>query len=241
MVAAGARVEQGYLGKTIGKIATFFFALLFAMLVAVVLEWVGMTFWWKDQRLTHAEEMYHQEIAYLRQDFSATFLSPDTVKYAKRYAERAYYYLFEFTQITKWVDFASKPPPASSDTTGFQATFHKLYLGAKDYLDAGKWRLFTYFVRLAVLTLALPLFLLIALVAITDGLVQRDVRRWSGGRESALLFSASKNFVMPSIVGAWIVYLAFPISIHPNFVILPFAVLFALSLAMMVGSFKKYL
>lgn len=239
MAVAGAPVEQGSFGQAIGKMATFLFSLLFAMLLAVVFEWLGMNFWWQDQRLTHAEKMYHQELAYLQKDFSKTFLSSDTVNYAKKYTERAYYYMFEFTQLTKWTDIASKP--AVSGDTGLQATLYKLYVSAQDYLHAGKYRIFTYFVRLAVLTLALPLFLLVALVAMTDGLVQRDVRRWSGGRESSLLFSASKDLVLPSIVWAWIVYLAFPISIHPNFVILPFAVLFAVSLAIMIRSFKKYL
>lgn len=239
MVAAGPPVEQGFLGQAIGKIATFFFALLFALLLAVVVEWIGMSFWWTNQKLTHAENMYHQELSYLQKDFSKTFLSADTVAYAKKYTERAYYYLFEFTQLTKWADVASKP--AASGDTGLQATLYKLSISAQDYLHAGKYRIFTYFVRLAVLTLALPLFVLIGLVAMADGLVQRDVRRWSGGRESSLLFSVSKNFVLPSVVWAWIVYLSFPISIHPNFVILPFAVLFAVSLAIMIRSFKKYL
>ena len=37
-------------------------------------------------------------------------------------------------------------------------------------------------VRLAILTLAMPIYLLFSLVALVDGLVQRDLRRWGGGR-----------------------------------------------------------
>ena len=43
-------------------------------------------------------------------------------------------------------------------------------------------------VRLAILTLAMPVFLLFSLVALVDGLVQRDLRRWGGGRESSFVY-----------------------------------------------------
>ncbi|WP_235044527.1 DUF4400 domain-containing protein [Methylohalobius crimeensis] len=39
----------------------------------------------------------------------------------------------------------------------------------------------------------------------------------------------------------WIVYLALPVSVHPNFVVLPFAALFGISVAVAASMFKKYL
>jgi hypothetical protein len=39
----------------------------------------------------------------------------------------------------------------------------------------------------------------------------------------------------------WVIYLALPFSLHPSFVVLPFATLFALSVAVTVSTFKKYL
>ena len=47
--------------------------------------------------------------------------------------------------------------------------------------------------------------------------------------------------VHPSLLLAWVVYLSFPFSLHPNFVILPFAGLFAFAVTVTVGTFKKYL
>ncbi|MFN2289188.1 MAG: DUF4400 domain-containing protein [Chromatocurvus sp.] len=38
-----------------------------------------------------------------------------------------------------------------------------------------------------------------------------------------------------------VIYLALPITLHPGFVVLPFATMFALSVAVTVSSFKKYL
>ena len=39
----------------------------------------------------------------------------------------------------------------------------------------------------------------------------------------------------------WVTYLALSFSLHPTFVILPFAMLFALTVAVTASTFKKYL
>ncbi len=96
-------------------------------------------------------------------------------------------------------------------------------------------------VRLAALTPAVPVFGLFALVAVVDGLVQRDLRRWGGGRESSFVYHHAKKAILPALVLAWVVYLAMPGSVHPNAVILPFAVLFALAVGITSSRFKKYL
>ena len=83
--------------------------------------------------------------------------------------------------------------------------------------------------------------LLSALVALVDGFVQRDLRRWGGGRESSFVYHWAKRSALPLLVVSWVVYLALPFSLHPTFVILPFAALFALSVAVTASSFKKYL
>ena len=81
--------------------------------------------------------------------------------------------------------------------------------------------------------------LLSALVALVDGFVQWDLRRWGGGRESSFVYHWAKHSALPLLVVSWVVYLALPFSLHPTFVILPFATLFALSVAVTASSFKK--
>lgn len=65
-------------------------------------------------------------------------------------------------------------------------------------------------VRLAVLILAFPAFILLSLLGLVDGLVQRDIRRWSGGRESSFIYHWAKKIVLPSLILPWIIYLAMP-------------------------------
>jgi len=78
-------------------------------------------------------------------------------------------------------------------------------------------------------------------VALVDGFVQRDLRRWGGGRESSFVYHWAKRSALPLLVLSWVIYLALPVSLHPSLVVLPFATLFALSVAVTASSFKKYL
>ena len=47
--------------------------------------------------------------------------------------------------------------------------------------------------RLVILTLAALVIGLFTLVALVDGLVQRDLRRWGGGRESSFVYHYAKK------------------------------------------------
>ena len=87
----------------------------------------------------------------------------------------------------------------------------------------------------------LPVFVLFSLVALVDGFVKRDLRRWGGGRESSFVYHWAKRSAMPLMVLSWVIYLALPFSLHPTFIVLPFATLFALSVSVTASTFKKYL
>jgi hypothetical protein len=50
----------------------------------------------------------------------------------------------------------------------------------------------------------------------------------------------AKRSALPLLVSTWVVYLALPFSLHPSFVVLPFAMLFALSVAVTASTFKKH-
>jgi integrating conjugative element membrane protein (TIGR03747 family) len=97
-------------------------------------------------------------------------------------------------------------------------------------------------VRVAILSLALPVFLLAGVMGLADGLVQRDLRRWRGGRESSFVYHHhARRLIGPLFLGAWALYLALPVSLHPGFVVLPFAAGLGLTVAVTAASFKKYL
>jgi integrating conjugative element membrane protein (TIGR03747 family) len=96
-------------------------------------------------------------------------------------------------------------------------------------------------VRLLVLTLTLPLFLMTAFVGFVDGLVRRDVRRFGAGRESGFLYHRARATLMPLAVLPWVTYLALPVSVHPLLILLPSAALLGVAVDVASATFKKYL
>jgi integrating conjugative element membrane protein (TIGR03747 family) len=118
---------------------------------------------------------------------------------------------------------------------------HDLLRPAVQYVIAAMQITQVFAVRLVILTLATPVFGLFSLVALVDGFVQRDLRRWGGGRESSFVYHWAKRSALPLLVLRWVIYLALPVSLHPSLVVLPFATLFGLSVAVTASSFKKYL
>ena len=87
----------------------------------------------------------------------------------------------------------------------------------------------------------MPIFLLFSLVALVDGLVQRDLRRWGRGRENSFVYHYAKKAALPLVVIIWVVYLALPFSLHPSFIVLSFAAMFVLTVAVTASTFKRYL
>lgn len=88
---------------------------------------------------------------------------------------------------------------------------------------------------------ALPLFLLSLGMGLVDGLVRRDIRKFQGARESALLFHRIKRcgpaiFFLPLF--AYFTWLS-PVS--PLCFFMPMAVALGLWLALSIQFFKKYI
>lgn len=232
-------IQRGLLSQTLGGIARVVSWLVAALLFAIVIEWAGMLLWWKEQGPQHSRAMLQQELRYLSEDFRRSAVSSDPARFARRCADGFYHYLFEWTHLADFIRWLKQPPrPGESRLL---AVLRSGYARLGDYLVAAATIVQVFAVRLAVLALAAPVFVLLGLVALVDGLVQRDLRRWSGGRESSFVYHHAKKVIFPAVILAWVVYLGMPTSMHPNYVILPFAALFALAMAVAAGSFKKYL
>lgn len=95
--------------------------------------------------------------------------------------------------------------------------------------------------ELITLTLASPMFLIAGLLAVADGFVERDLRKWGGGRESGYLFHIAKRFIAPTLTLFAVLLLSSPISINPVMLTIPAAAAVALAIRFTSSSFKKYL
>jgi len=232
-------VQQGLFTRGLAMISQAILWLLFSLLFSIIVEWVGMVLWWPEQGLDHSRMMLAKEISYLDTDFRRSVVTSDPARFAKEVADGTYYYLFEVTRVVAFIQWVSPSP--RQEEQGMRPTLHKIYRPLAEFVIAAMQVTQVFSVRLAILSLATPVFLLFSLVALVDGLVRRDLRRWGGGRESSFVYHYAKKAVLPLVVITWVTYLALPFSLHPTFIVLPFAILFALTVAVTASTFKKYL
>lgn len=232
-------VQQGLLSKSLSTVAKLIQWVLFSLVFSILIEWTGMVLWWPDEGLDHSRTMLVKEISYLDTDFRRSVVTSDPARFAKRFADNSYHYLFEVTRFVDLIRWVSTPPRTNEQ--GARPMLHKIYTPISEFVIAMMQVTQVFSVRLAILTLAMPIFLLFSLVALVDGLVQRDLRRWGGGRESSFIYHYAKKAALPLVVLTWVTYLALPFSLHPTLIILPFAALFALTVAVTASTFKKYL
>jgi integrating conjugative element membrane protein (TIGR03747 family) len=232
-------VRQGLISRLLTTAAQGIKWLFLSLLFSILIEWVGMTLWWPEEGLGHSRAMLEAEIGYLEADFGRSLMSSDPARFTKGVADKVYFVLFEITRISDFIAWIAAPPSANEGA--LRSKLHQLLRPVAEYVVAAMQVTQVFSVRLAILALATPLFLLFTLVALVDGLVKRDLRRWGGGQESSFVYHWAKCSALPLLVLTWVVYLALPFSLHPSFVVLPFAILFAFRVEVTASTFKKYL
>jgi integrating conjugative element membrane protein (TIGR03747 family) len=232
--------ERGIVATTLIGLVQILMYLVLTLVFSILVEWAGMVSGlWDEPGSIHSELMLQQELQYLNKDFTRSAIVERPVRYAKRFSDNFYELTFKRTGVQAAVIWLATPAQTSSGTV--RKSLHRLFRMMQEYVLAAMTVTQIFAVRLAVLTLAMPAFVLLGAMGLVDGLVQRDIRRWSGGRESSFVYHWAKKALYPSLILPWIVYLAIPVNVHPNLVVLPFAVLFAVSLMVMSSTFKKYL
>ena len=95
--------------------------------------------------------------------------------------------------------------------------------------------------RLAVLILSLPLFVVVGTTAVADGVHGWLMRRTRGARESGFIYHRAKRAVPTFLLLVWAVYLIPPIPMDPRWIMPPFIIAFATAFRLRVAFFKKHL
>lgn len=95
--------------------------------------------------------------------------------------------------------------------------------------------------RISVMVLAIPFFILILCVAISDGIYAWLIRRSGAERESAFIYHRTKRGFMAGIMGIIFIYLIPPVVMDPKYVFPPFILLSAMAVRMTIKYFKKYI
>lgn len=90
-------------------------------------------------------------------------------------------------------------------------------------LSAGNVTL-TFLLRLTILLQAMPLFALIIVVGLLDGLVRSDLRRFDAGHESGFVYHHARRMISFSLIAVGVIWLAVSIFLVPEYVCISAAV-----------------
>ena len=235
--------QQGLLASIVTMPFRFLGVLIGALLLSIVIECVGMHFFWPEQGWHHAQGMLDYELGQLSAHFTRSAVVQEPGRTAHWLVERSYEWIFVKSGLLEWMSNVSARAraPSQDSARDFRYYVSQVYVWSESDLIAAAYTTLTFIVRLLVLTLTLPLFLMAAFVGFVDGLARRDVRKFGAGRESGFVYHRAKAALMPLIVLPWVVYLALPVSVHPLLILLPSAALLGVAVCIAAATFKKYL
>jgi integrating conjugative element membrane protein (TIGR03747 family) len=240
--SAAPPVNRGPVSTLLHGLLGFAIWLVLGLFGNILIEWLCMGMIWPEQGITRSEKLLEAEIGYLEEDLQDSLLTDHPTRFAVDMAKQLNRLLFEKTGIVKAITFTGQPQyrGPKPQSTRFSRLLAQIYTTVHGYLIAAMVATQVYALRLSVLCLSVPVFVLAGLVGAIDGIVKRDLNRWRGGRELGQRYHLAKSFVAPALTLPWIVYLAWPTTIHPYVIILPFAGFLGWVMSIMTARFKKY-
>lgn len=216
--------------------------ILFAsLLVSLLIEYAGMTFLWASEGPEHSRQVMLTESGYLSAGFTRSLLLSEPVTVINGWVHQAYQWLFVESGFIRWLNEARQVRAQAGLAQALNRVGGWLAMALWDYLQATVYVTVIFAIRVAILVLSIPLFVLVSITGIVDGLVRRDLRRYGAGYESSFVYHHAKRFVKPAMYGPCMLYLAWPTAVWPNLLLLPAAVMLGVVLSVVTGAFKKYL
>ncbi|MFK9003038.1 TIGR03747 family integrating conjugative element membrane protein [Pseudomonas pergaminensis] len=229
--------RPGLIVSVIGLALRIIGLLIASLLFSILIEFAGLLLFWGDQGWRHSQVMLNSELGWLSEHFKASLILQQPGRRTVQVLE----FLNQWLLVkTGFADFAQQARVSSMDNS-FWGWINQFYVSIEDFVLAAVYVTFTFVVRLTILVLATPLFLLAMFTGFVDGLMRRDLRKFGAGRESSFVYHRAKRAVIPLLIVPWIIYLSLPFSLNPMAVFLPCAVLLGVTTAITAATFKKYI
>ena len=119
---------------------------------------------------------------------------------------------------------------------------HQLWLQLYPFIHATLIGTKLLLIRLYLLLCWSPVFVILGVVGLIDGLSKRYIRRMAASRESAFIYHHAKPFIMLSLILGIFMVLVLPVSIlQSEWIVITSAITFAWAIQITTKSFKKYL
>lgn len=194
-----------------------------AWMLAMALEWLGDAFFWRNTCASHSEQVLQATWQWWRGSAGAPVLLVEDLAIVSDTLQQG------ITALVHSLNGQSGLFWTETVTTVIRCAL----------LSAGNVTL-TFLLRLAILLQALPLFALTITIGLIDGLVRRDLRRFGAGHESGFVYHYARRMIGSSLVATGLVWLAAPVFIEPEYMLMPGAMGTAMMVSIATGAFKKY-
>jgi integrating conjugative element membrane protein (TIGR03747 family) len=130
---------------------------------------------------------------------------------------------------------------AGASPSGLDAALYRFLLANAETVEVAMLIARLYGAKAAMLVGALPLFVLVYLVAMVDGLTARYIRKQGGGRESAFIYHRAKWAIVMLIGSAVVFLLLLPLSYSPRWLLPSMALVIGVLARTQWAYYKKYL
>src|SRR5574337_814871 len=154
--------QQGMIAELVTLPFRLFGVLCGSLLLCIVIECIGMHFLWPEQGWRHAQGMLSYELSQVSEHFTRSVLVQEPGRSARQLVEWAYQGLFVKTGLLDWIHDATSQSRAGahSQVQDFRYYLGQVYVHVESYLIASAYTVLVFLVRLLVLTVTLPLFLM---------------------------------------------------------------------------------
>lgn len=202
--------RRGPIGTTLVLLSALVGTALTASLLSVLLEWAGLALGWWPA--THSRDLLLRERSYIEaiDDYPLSPLRP--------------------TQLTA----------LAWDQFDHGLSLFGLGASAGVYAMAAINTLKLLLLRALIVLLALPGYALAMLAGLFEGLVARDIRKFTGGHESAYVFHKAKRWIVPSVITTVTFYLVPPWPVPPVLLFAPTMVFAGVMTYVAASRFKKF-
>ncbi|QYY80565.1 TIGR03747 family integrating conjugative element membrane protein [Pseudomonas germanica] len=229
--------RPGLIISVIGLVLRIIGLLIASLLFSILIEFAGLLLFWGDLGWRHSQAMLANELGWLSEHFKSSLILQQPGQTIVQWLD----FLNQWLLVkTGFADFA-RQARVSSQGNGFWSWINQLYVSIEDFVMAAVYVAFTFVVRLTILVLATPLFLMVMFTGFVDGLMRRDLRKFGAGRESSFVYHRAKRAMTPLLLVPWIVYLSLPVSLNPLVIFIPSAAMLGVTTAITATTFKKYL
>lgn len=215
---------------------------LSSLLLSLLIEYIGIAFFWPEAGAAHSEAVMNTELGWLSTEFTRSLLLSEPSVTVVRWVSTAYQWAFMDSGFwtgsgssmhTRCTVTMPSPGKSTAGAAGLPATcVNTCWPRYGSALSPGTRHH---------LVLSVPLFVLVVVVALVEGLGRRDLRRYGAGYESSFVYHHAKKLVKPAAVVPAMLYLSRPTAVYPNLLLLPAAVLLGIAVTVTTASFKKYL